>query len=231
MQDLIEAFRLLFTLDPEVYGIIGLTLRMALTSTCIASVLGILCGLALGQSGPFCGKRLIENIIRTFMSLPPVVAGLVVYLLLSRNGPLGALGLLYSFWAMVIAQVILIMPIVTGLTMTAVAERAAIVRETCLGLGLGLAKQRRLLTRECLNPLLSAVVAGFGRAMSEVGAINIVGGNIQFRTRTMTTAIMTETSKGKFGYSLALGIILLLLSFLINWGIQAFAGKDARNDR
>lgn len=231
MEYIAEALRIIFSFDPEVYEIIGLTLRMTATSTLIASMIGVLCGSWLGQSGQFFGKRLIMRIVNTFMSLPPVVAGLFVYLLLSRNGPLGSLQLLYSFTAMVIAQVILIVPIVTGLTCSAVSDKAPVVKETCKGLNISKTKTKWLLLKECKNPLLSAIVAGFGRAMSEVGAINIVGGNIQFRTRTITTAIMTETSKGLFAYSIALGIILLAISFFINWLMQRIVQGDKRNDR
>lgn len=215
----IEAFKLITSFDPEIYGIIALSLVVTIISTLIASILAIPSGVIIGSS-EFAGKRLITRFISTFMGLPPVVAGLVVYLFLSRKGPLGSFGLLFTPAAMVIAQVLIIYPIVTGLTIGAVKLKLNPVKETCGGLGLGHAKTLFLLFHECRYPIVSAFVAGYGRAISEVGAVTLVGGNIQYKTRIMTTAIMLETGKGNYDKALAIGIVLLLLSFFVNWLLQ-----------
>jgi tungstate transport system permease protein len=154
------------------------------------------------------------------MGFPPVVAGLVVYLLLSRKGPLGRLELLFTPSAMVIAQVLIVVPIITGLTIGAVKLKVGPVQETCRGLGIGSTKTLAMLFHECRYPIISAIIAGYGRAISEVGAIMLVGGNIQYNTRVMTTAIVLETGKGNYDKALALGAILLAISFIINWMIQ-----------
>lgn len=215
----IEAFKLITSFNGEIYGIIALSLVVTIISTLIASILAVPSGVIIGSS-EFTGKRLITRFISTFMGLPPVVAGLVVYLFLSRKGPLGAFGLLFTPAAMVIAQVLIIYPIVTGLTIGAVKLKLSPVKETCEGLGLGRAKTLILLYHECRYPIISAFVAGYGRAISEVGAVTLVGGNIQYKTRIMTTAIMLETSKGNYDKALAIGIVLLLLSFFVNWLLQ-----------
>jgi tungstate transport system permease protein len=217
----VKAFQLITSFNGEIYGIIGLTLVMTVISTVLSGVLAIPSGILIGSS-EFTGKRLITRLISTFMGLPPVVAGLIVYLLLSRKGPLGDLGLLFTPTAMVIAQVIIIYPLVTGLTIGAVKLKVKPVRETCSGLGLGRRKTFELLFRECRYPIISAITAGYGRAISEVGAVMLVGGNIQYHTRVMTTAIVLETGKGNYDRALALGIILLFLSFLVNWLVQHF---------
>ncbi len=215
----IEAFKLITSFDAEIYGIIALSLVVTIISTMIASILAIPSGIIIGSS-EFTGKRLITRLISTFMGLPPVVAGLLVYLFLSRKGPLGAFELLFTPTAMVIAQVLIIFPIVTGLTIGAVKLKLKPVNETCQGLGLGRVKTLVLLFHECRYPIISAFVAGYGRAISEVGAVMLVGGNIQYKTRIMTTAIVLETGKGNYDKALAIGIVLLLLSFFVNWLLQ-----------
>lgn len=210
------AFSLITSFDPDTYEIIGLSIVVTTLSTVIAALIGLPLGLFL-SSRSFFGKKLLENIITTSMGLPPVVVGLVVYLFLSRNGPFGSMRLLYTPTAMVIAQIIIVFPIVTGLTMAAVKLRFIPVTETCSGLGIGKMKTVLLLSYECRYALGAALLAGYGRAMSEVGAVNLVGGNILHNTRVMTTAIMLETSQGNFSGALALGIILLSISFIVNW--------------
>ncbi len=216
-----EAANLIFTFDRELYGIIGLTLVVTIMSTLISSLIGVPLGLAAGSTD-FRGKKLLFRFVHTFMGLPPVVAGLVIFLTLSRRGPLGSLMLLFTPTAMIIAQVIIILPIVLGLAEAAVNQKSKAVYETCAGLRLKRAHILRLLFHECRYPLLSIIVAGYGRAVSEVGAVMLVGGNIQHHTRVMTTAIVLETGKGNFDTSLALGIILLAISFLINCFIWKF---------
>lgn len=216
-----KAFELLISFNADTYGIIFLTLFVTVMSTCVSALFALPCGIVIGSRN-FRGKRLIVRLIQTFMGLPPVVVGLVVYMFLSRKGPLGTLHLLFTPTAMIIAQVIIIFPIASGLTIAAVKLKSKVVQETCRGLGLSNFKTLRLLLHECRYPIFSAVLAGYGRAISEVGAVMLVGGNIQYKTRIMTTSIVLETGKGNYDIALAIGIILLLISFLVNWILQKF---------
>lgn len=221
MKSLGEALKLTVSFDKKIYDIIILTLIVTLLSTVISSVFGVSLGVALG-SKEFKGKKFFIRLIYTFMGIPPVVAGLVVYLFLSRKGPLGSLSLLFTPAAMVIAQVIIIVPIITGLTIAAIKLKVKVIEETCRGLGISKIKTLFLVLYECRYPIVSAIISGYGRAISEVGAVMLVGGNIAYHTRVMTTAIVLETGKGNYDTALALGIILLLISFLINWILQYF---------
>jgi len=216
-----EAWNLIISFDGEIYGIIALSLIVTILSTGVSSLLGIPVGVVVG-SKDFAGKKILIRLVHTFMGLPPVVAGLVVYLFLSRKGPLGSLELLFTPVAMVIAQVIIIFPIITGLTEATVRLKSKAVQETCKGLGIGGIKTLRLLLHECRYPIISTLLAGYGRAISEVGAVMLVGGNIQYHTRVMTTAIVLETGKGNYDKALALGTILLTISFFVNWIVQRF---------
>lgn len=215
MNALTKAFALLFGTDPELRQIITVTLQMSLLSTLISSLVGIPLGVLIGGN-EFKGKRLINRLLHTMMGLPPVVAGLVVFLLLSRSGPLGSLKLLFTVTAMVIAQVVLITPIITGLTANIVSIKAPMIRETASGIGLRPGKRMLYTIYECRTQFISTTLTGFGRAIAEVGAVQMVGGNIQFKTRVMTTAIMMQTNMGHFEYAIALGIVLLLIAFVIN---------------
>ncbi|MCR4435333.1 MAG: ABC transporter permease [Clostridiales bacterium] len=212
---------MIISFNKDIYEIIGLTLCVTAASIGISAFIGLASGVFIG-SRSFRGKKLLTSVINTLMGLPPVVAGLVVYLFLSRKGPLGSLRLLFTPMAMVIAQVIIISPIITGLSMAAVKLRHEAVEETCRGLGIGRLKTFLMLAFECRYPLVSALLAGYGRAVSEVGAVMLVGGNIEHSTRVMTTAIVLETGKGEYGNAMALGLILLVLSFGINWIVQRF---------
>ncbi len=216
-----EAFNLIFSFNGEIYGIIALTLFVTIMSTFITSCTGIFTGVLVGANN-FTGKKTIVRFVQTFTGLPPVVAGLVVYLFLSRKGPLGVFGLLFTPTAMVIAQIVIIFPIITGLTISAVKSRADQVKETCRGLGLGSFITYVMLLYECRYQIVSTVLTGYGRAVSEVGAVMLVGGNILNSTRVMTTSIVLETGKGNYDKALALGIILLCISFVINWVLQRF---------
>ncbi len=216
LTSLIEALKLITSLDREVYIIILLSLIVSISSTTVAAFGAIPAGVFIG-SKEFKGKKILVRLINTFMGIPPVVAGLVVYMILSRKGPLGFLDILFTPAAMIIAQVMIIFPIITGLIISAVKAKTKVIWETGKGLGLGERKILKLLFHECRYPIISAIIAGYGRAISEVGAITLVGGNIQFRTRVMTTAIVLETGKGNFDIALALGIILLSISFVINY--------------
>ncbi len=214
-----EAWKLLTTLNMEIAGIILLTLFVTFLSTGISAACGIPAGIMLGSS-EFKGRKLIVRIVGTFMGLPPVIAGLVVYLLLSSKGPFGSLQLLFTPAAMIIAQVLIVFPIITGLVTTVAMHRVAPIKETCIGLGVSKTRMYGIILHECRFPVLSALLAGFGRAISEVGAVMLVGGNIQYSTRVMTTSIVLETGKGNYGKALALGLFLLAISFLVNWVVQ-----------
>lgn len=223
MDSIIRVVELLFGADPELRQIIGVTLRMSFSSTVISSLLGIPLGVFIGST-EFRGKQGVLRLTNTLMGLPPVVGGLIVLLILSRSGPLGKLKLLYTVTAMVVAQVVLITPIITGLTTNIVSLRAPQIQETALGMGLSRSKQMLYTIYECRQQLISTVLAGFGRAIAEVGAVSIVGGNVQYKTRVMTTAIMLQTNMGHFEFAIALGIVLLVISFVINALVQRLQG-------
>ncbi|MDR3572485.1 MAG: ABC transporter permease [Anaerolineaceae bacterium] len=214
-QGLQQAFALLFHLDPEVMQITLLSLRLSGTATLISLVIGLPLGtwLALGR---FPGRRFLLSLINTGMALPPVVVGLGVSLLLWRSGPLGKLNLIYTPDAIIIAQVILAAPIVTGLTAAALQSLDPKLSQQMIGLGASKIQVIWTLWKESRLPLLAALMAGFGSVISEVGASMMVGGNIRYQTRLLTTDIVLETSMGNFNVAIALSVILLLLAYLIN---------------
>jgi len=222
-----QAFRLIISLDPALVRIVLLSLRVSLTATVIAVLIGVPAGALLGLK-PEKRTRFVNKLIFTLMGMPPVVAGLIIYLMLSRQGPFGVLGLLYTPAAMIIAQVFLATPIITGLTMTGVRANGAEVAETARSLGAASARVAFTVVREARIAILGAVVAGFSRVVAEVGAVMIVGGNIEGRTRVMTTAIVLETRRGNFEYAIGLGIIILLLSFAINSVLYSFQQRGGR---
>jgi tungstate transport system permease protein len=211
----LQALSLILHLDRVLVGIILLSLKVSGFALVIATTLGLPLGSLLGLKH-FPGRDLAISITNTLMGLPPVVVGLIVYLLLSRRGPLGFLGLLYSPTAMIIAQTILAVPIVTALCHSAIRNVDPIIRLAARTLGATPGQETLAVIREARYGILSAVIAAFGRVMAEVGSILIVGGNIAGYTRVMTTTIALETDKGNFELALALGIILLSISFLIN---------------
>lgn len=215
MNEFLQVLATLFTPGSELSQIVLVTLRMALFSTAISMLIGVPLGLLVGYSD-FRGKRIVLRVLNTLMSLPPVLAGLVVFFILSRSGPLGEFRLLYTVPAMVTAQVILITPIVTGLAATSIAQVAPKLRETAQGIGLSRSQELLYLLNECRSQFFSFLFVAFGRSIGEVGAVMLVGGNVQFKTRVMTTAIMLETNKGNFEMAVALGVLLLLISFVIN---------------
>ena len=188
---------------------------MSLFSTLISAILGIPLGVIMGSSD-FRGKAFFSRLVNTLLGLPPVVGGLIVLMLLSRSGPLGTLKLLFTVTAMVIAQIVLITPIMTGLTANIVSVKAPLIHETAAGIGLRPSQRMLYIIYECRVQFVSTVLTGFGRAIAEVGAVQMVGGNIQFKTRVMTTAIMMQTNMGHFEFAVALGVVLLLIAFLIN---------------
>lgn len=208
-------FELLFGSDPELRQIIAVTLRMSFFSTLVSSLIGIPAGVLLGANS-FRGKNFLTRLVNTLLGLPPVVAGLLVLLLLSRSGPLGTFRLLYTVQAMVIAQVLLITPFITAMTANLVGVNATTINETLVGVGIRGAKRLKYFLLDFRVPFVSIILAGFGRSIAEVGAVQMVGGNVQYKTRVMTTAIMMQTNMGRFDFAIALGITLLLISFLIN---------------
>ena len=212
---IVKAWQLLTSLDREVLSVTLLSLKVSGLATLISLVLGLGGGTAIALA-EFPGKRVIVSVVNTGMGLPPVVVGLIVYLILSRRGPLGFLGLLYSPTAMIIAQTILAVPIVTALCHSAIVNVDPLIRQAARTLGATPRQETLAVIHEARYGILSAVIAAFGRVMAEVGSILIVGGNIAGYTRVMTTTIALETDKGNFELALALGIILLSISFLIN---------------
>ncbi len=215
MDEINKILELLFGENNELRLIIFVTLKMAFFSTVISSLLGFPLGILIG-SKEFLGKSLLRRIVSTLMGLPPVIGGLIVYLIFSRSGPLGNLKLLFSIRVMVIAQIVLITPIIAGLSIPIFNDCSQCIKETSKGIGLSGTKQTFMLIFECRKLLVSVILSGFGRSIAEVGAVQLVGGNIQNKTRVMTTAIMLETNKGNFNFAVALGIVLLLISFIIN---------------
>lgn len=215
MLDFLQALSQVVTPGTELSNIMLVTLRMALFSTAISMSIGTPLGVAIGFSH-FRGKRLVLRLLNTLMGLPPVLAGLVVFFILSRSGPLGSLRLLYTTYAMVTAQVILITPVVCGLTASATATLVPKLHETMAGFGCARPRELFYLLYENSAQIFSYIFVAFGRSIGEVGAVMLVGGNVQYKTRVMTTAIMLETNKGNFEMAVALGVVLLLFSFIIN---------------
>jgi len=202
------------SINSETLEIIIVTLRMSFASTLIGSALGTILGLLL-ERGRFPGKRIVVRICRTLMGTPPVVAGLLVYLLLTRRGPFGSWGLLFTVRAMVIAQVFIITPIVTGMVFTYASRSAQAIRAFAKTMGADRSQTQFLLIKEMSGEIYFAVITAFSRAISEVGAVMIVGGNIQHRTRTMTTAISMLRNTGDFAQGITLGILLLIIAFIL----------------
>lgn len=215
---LLAAFDLVVTWDDDLAEIIGLSLQVSLTAVLIATIMGLPIGAAVALFR-FPGRAAMTVLLNTLMGMPPVVVGLVVYLLLSRAGPFGVLGLLFSPTAMIIAQTILITPIVAALTRQAVSELWAEYAEQLRSFGAGPAKALPTLLWDGRFNLMTAVLAGFGRASAEVGAVMIVGGNIDHVTRVMTTAIALEVSKGDLPLALGLGLVLIAIALLINTAV------------
>jgi len=213
-----EALRLLLTGDREVWRITLLSLQVSGCATLLSLLAGIPLGTVLALAR-FPGRGLAISLVNTGMGLPPVVVGLFVTILLWRNGVFGALEILYTPMAMVVAQLVIAAPIVTGLTLAAVQQVPEQFRLQMLGLGASRVQMVGMLLREARLPMLAAVMAGFGGVISEVGASMMVGGNIKNSTRVLTTATVLETSKGNFDVAIALSVILLLITFRVNWAL------------
>lgn len=211
-----EAFKLLISFDPELYGIIFLSLRVTLAALLFAALMGIPLGvlLALRQ---FRGRGLLLNVINALMSLPPVVVGLTVYILLSnQTGLVGDHRILFTPMAMVIAQFFLALPLMMGLTVTAILNVDRLVARTAKSLGASGGQIALTLVKEARFSIYSSLIVVLGRLLGEVGAVMMVGGNVRYQTRVMTTAIALQKGMGEFQTALALGLILLLMAFLVN---------------
>lgn len=211
----------------EIAGIVFLSLLVSGSATVISSLVAIPLGAYLALR-PFKGRNFFLQLLYAFMAMPPVLAGLLVFILLSRSGPLGSLNLLFTPAAMIIAQCILVLPIVAGLVASAVAAKERLVYEHALSLGASHHQAILKVLSETRSGIISAVMTGFGRAFAEVGAVMMVGGNMRYSTRVLTTAIVTETRNGNFEMAAALGIILLSLSFIISF-IVLLNIDDLRN--
>jgi len=221
-----EAFSLLLA-DPEVWEVTLLSLQVSGLATLISLVIGLPFGtwLALGK---FRGRGFTLSIVNTGMALPPVVVGLVVSIFLWRSGPLGDMRLIYTPTAIIIAQIVIAAPVVTGLTASALQALDPRLRFQLLGLGASRWQMVWALWREARLPLLAALMAGFGSVISEVGASMMVGGNIRHQTRVLTTAIVLETNKGNFERAIALGLLLLVLAYLVNLALTWIQQRGGR---
>lgn len=214
-------------MDPAFIGIVGLSLTVTATAVACACAVGFPLGAAIAMLR-FPGRSLVIVIVNAFMGLPPVVAGLAVFLLLSRSGPLGELGLLFTPRAMMVAQFVLVVPIVTALTRQTIEDLWSEYRDQLTSMGASRLEAIPTLLWDARFSLITALLAGFGRASAEVGAILIVGGNIAGFTRTMTTAIALETSKGDLPLALGLGLVLMTLTFTVNAAAFAVSRIGAR---
>lgn len=225
MPDGASALGLVLGGDPALYGIVGLSLHVSLAAVALAALVGFPLGAALALVA-FPGRSLVVVTINAFMGLPPVVVGLAVYLLLSRSGPLGALGLLFTPRAMIIAQALLVLPIIAALTRQTIEDLWLEYRDELTAMRIGPARRVTTLLWDARFSLVTTLLAGFGRAAAEVGTVMIVGGNIEGFTRMMTTAIALETSKGDLPLAVALGFVLLGVVGLIHSGVALIPVRD-----
>jgi len=226
-EGILDAIRLLIGDDPEVWQITLLSLRVSGLATLISLLVGLPLGTVLAL-GKFPGRSFLLSLINTGMALPPVVVGLVVSILLWRSGPLGSLGLIYTPAAIVIAQTVIAAPVVTGLTAAALQQLDPRLRLQLLGLGASPLQMVLALWWEARLPLLAALMASFGSVISEVGASMMVGGNIRGQTRVLTTAIVLETSRGQFARAIALSLLLLALTYMVNLALTWIQQRGTR---
>jgi len=216
---LTKAIELIITLDPEVMAIAGRSLRISATSSVIAALICLPLA-SLIQFNRFPGKRLLINVIQTLFSIPTVAVGLFVFVLFSRAGPIGGLNLIFTPSLMIIGQVILITPVILGLTISALSSVDKAIADTATSLGASGFQMAIITLKEARYAVMAGLIMGFGRAISEVGLSLMVGGNIRGFTRTITTAISLETSKGDLELSIALGIILIFIALAINLALN-----------
>jgi len=223
---LVQAFQLIFTFDPEVMSIAGRSLWISAASCLLATAICVPLGSVIHFSN-FCGKKFLVSTIQTLWSMPTVAIGLLVFLLFSRAGPLGVLGLLFSPSVMIVGQVFLISPLILGMVISALNGIDKLVPETAVSLGANRMQKAVLVISEAKYAIMAALIMGFGRAISEVGLSLMVGGNIAGYTRTIPTAISLETQKGNIELSIALGIILILIALVINIALHRLQRKRA----
>lgn len=221
---ILSALQLITQFNPEIYQIVWVSVKISLCATLFASIPGIYLGIVIAIT-EFPGKSLIQQILNTLMAMPTVMIGLICYGLLSRRGALGDMGLLYTETAVIIGEVCLILPLIMNMVLVAVKSADTRLLATLTIMGAKTQQKILPILSELRFAILASVIAGFGRAIGEVGAAMMLGGNIQGLTRTMTTAIALETSKGDFELGLALGIMLLLIAFSITLLVQIFHGK------
>ena len=229
LEGLQKGLSLLFTGDAEVYSIVKLSMSVSLFATVVSVLIGVPLGSLIAVK-KFPLKKIAISLVNTGMGLPPVVVGLLVMLFISRNGPLGFLGWLYTPIGMVLAQIIIATPVVTGLSMSAMQSLDPKFYLQMLTLGASEIQAMAACLKEIRLSILAAVIAGFGSIISEVGAVMIVGGNIRHQTRVLTTAIVKETHMGNFDTAIALGLILLSLTFLINLALTFIQQQKARTE-
>ncbi len=222
-----KAIELILSADPELLNILSTTAKVCLTSSIFALLIGVPVGILFGAER-FPGRKVLLVLNRTLIGMPPVVCGLLFYMLFSGVGPFRHLHWLFTVKLMILAQVVLITPIIIGVMETFVADTAPALRETARGLGFGRMKEYGLLMNECLYSIFSAYLLSFARAIAEVGAVAMVGGAIAWKTNVMTTAIMMYTNRGSFTLGIALGLILLTLSLLVNIVLSVMQGRLSR---
>jgi tungstate transport system permease protein len=228
MSDQISAWQLILNGDAALFEIVRLSLAVSLSAVALAALVGMPFGALLALSR-FPGRSVLVVVLNALMGLPPVVVGLAVYLLLSRSGPLGAMGILFTPTAMIIAQTILIVPIIAALARQTIEDLWAEYRDELTAMDISPAGRMTTLLWDARFSLLTALLAGFGRAAAEVGAVMIVGGNIDGFTRTMTTAVALETSKGNLPLAMGLGLVLVAIVLAINaaaWGTRAWSERQ-----
>ncbi|MFH2138549.1 MAG: ABC transporter permease [Candidatus Omnitrophota bacterium] len=226
IEGFIKAFKIIFSLDREFLSIVFTSVRISFSSTFLAAVLGIPAGIFLGTK-KFKGREFVMTVLNTLMALPTVVVGLLLYSFFSRRGPMGEMGLLFTPTAMIIGQCVLAFPIVAALVSVGIRNLGDSPIVAARMLGAGNIQSALLFLREAKLIVITSALAAFGRVFSEVGVSMMLGGNIRFYTRNITTAIALETSRGAFGLGLALGIVLLLAAFFINIVVYNFRSKEA----
>ncbi len=222
---ILEALRLIVELDPDMLEIIGLSLTVTLSATLIAALIGLPLGAWLVVKR-FKFRRYVISVLNALMGLPPVVVGLFVYMMLSRSGPFGVLGLLFTPTAMIIAQVLIITPLIASIAHQSIRDLWAEYHDLLISLNAARFQRMKALIWDGKRALLTAVLAGFGRAIGEVGAIMIVGGNIDHATRVLTTSIALETGKGNFAFAMGLGIVLIVLAVMVNLLIHSLSKTE-----
>ena len=231
MDYLLSAFKgainLIITLDSEISIVVATSLKLSLISTFIAALIGTPLGILISKVD-FKGKYFLNTVLNTLLSLPTVVLGLFVYSIISRRGILGETGMLFTLRGIIIGQVLLILPIIVALVRNAIHDVDEKMYKTAMSLGATGTQQFRLLLSEARYGIIGALITGFGRVIGEVGVSMMLGGNIKGYTRTITTAIAMETNKGRFSFGLALGLILLSISFIINYIIYYFQSGEVK---